>query len=216
VVYSKEEVTMMTTQVQPEAPLTFEKVWEMFQETDRLIKENVESMKETDQEIDKMTRGLEETKKLVDRVTANVGGLNRSMGELIETLIAARLWEKFDAYPYNLKRAHQRVPIYDETNRVRTDIDIMLTNGEYVMAVEVKASLHREDDVEYHLRRMELIRQYPPEQCKGKILLGAMAGGMVNPEIRDRAHQAGLFVLELTGESVHLVEPPAGFTPRQW
>ncbi|GHV83844.1 hypothetical protein AGMMS50212_11840 [Spirochaetia bacterium] len=63
--------------------------------------------------------------------TANVGGINRSLGELIETLIAARLWEKFDAYPYNLKRAYQRVPIYDENNRIRSDIDILLANGTY-------------------------------------------------------------------------------------
>jgi hypothetical protein len=210
----------MAEAAQTEPGLTFEKVWEMFQEmskeSDREFREIREMSKESDRKIDKMTRGLEETKKLVDRVTANVGGLNRSMGELIETLIGARLWEKFDAYPYNLKRAYQRMPVFDETNRVRTDIDILLENGEYAMAVEVKASLHREDDVDYHLRRMELIRQYPPEQCKGKILLGALAGGIVNPEIRDRAHQAGFFVLELTGESVHLAEPPAGFSPRQW
>ncbi|GHT91694.1 hypothetical protein FACS1894140_2690 [Spirochaetia bacterium] len=222
---------MTATKERQEEPLTFEKVWEMFQENsrelkessrefDRRIKETDRELKERSREFDRLikesNRSMEESKKLVDRVTKNVGGLNRSMGELIETLIAAKLWEKFDAYPYNLKRAYQRMPIFDETNRVRTDIDIMLTNGDYVMAVEVKASLHRKDDVDDHLRRMELILKYPPEQCIGKILLGALAGGIVQPEIRDRAHQAGLFVLELTGESVHLAEPPAGFSPRQW
>jgi hypothetical protein len=30
------------------------------------------------------------------------------------------------------------------------------------------------------------------------------------------AYEAGLYVLELTGESVHLVPPPSGFKPRQW
>ncbi|MDR0668648.1 MAG: hypothetical protein LBF95_01080, partial [Treponema sp.] len=81
-------------------------------ETDRLIKENAEQMKETD-------KRLEALKKTVERVTANVGGLNRSLGELIETLIAARLWEKFP--DHNLKRAYQRVPIFDEHSRVMTD-----------------------------------------------------------------------------------------------
>jgi hypothetical protein len=67
---------------------------------------------------------------------------------LIETLIAARLWEKFSGYPYNLERAYQRIPIYDEKNYVRTDIDILLVDTEWAMAVEVKREL-RESDIEY-------------------------------------------------------------------
>ncbi|GHV11519.1 hypothetical protein FACS189491_02890 [Spirochaetia bacterium] len=200
---------MAVTTQQPRMGLTFEQVWSA-------LMEDREQQRKTEEAIDRMTANVDKMSARVDRVTANVGGLNRSMGELIETLIAAKLWEKFDAYPYDFKRAYQRMPIFDETNRVRTDIDIMLTNGDYVMAVEVKASLHREDDVDDHLRRMELILKYPPEQCKGKILLGALAGGIVQPEIRDRAHKAGLFVLELTGESVQLVPAPQEFEPRQW
>ncbi|MDR1955818.1 MAG: hypothetical protein LBQ30_03085, partial [Treponema sp.] len=128
----------------------------------------------------------------------------------------ARLWEKFNAYPYDLQRAYQRIPLFDEHNRVLTDIDILLSNGEYVMAVEVKRELDREKDVDRHLKRMELIRKYPPAETKGKKLLGAMAGGVVDPDVRDYAQSAGLFVLALAGESVKLVEPPAAFTPRVW
>jgi hypothetical protein len=152
----------------------------------------------------------------VDEVSKNVGGLNRSMGELIETLIAAKLWEKFDAYPYNFQRAYRRVELFDDTNRKRTDVDILLTNGEYVMAVEVKRNLHRKDEVDDHLKRMELIRQYPPNQCGGKKLLGAMAGGAVDTDIVDYAHSVGFFVLELTGDTVRLAKTPEGFIPREW
>jgi hypothetical protein len=84
------------------------------------------------------------------------------------------------------------------------------------MAVEVKRELDRKDDVDHHLKRMALILTYPPAECKGKKLIGAMAGGAVDPDIQEYAHHAGFFVLELTGESVHLAELPAGFTPRQW
>ncbi|GHU99849.1 hypothetical protein FACS189483_09540 [Spirochaetia bacterium] len=68
---------MPTTPQQPQMGLTFEDVWA--------------ALMETREHINKLTEE-------VDRVTKNVGGLNRSMGELIETLIAARLWEKFDDY----------------------------------------------------------------------------------------------------------------------
>jgi hypothetical protein len=157
---------------------------------------------------------LAKLEKTVERVSNNVGGLNRSMGELIETLIAARLWEKFPKY--GLSRSYQRVPIYGEKNDVKTDIDILLVNTTLCMAVEVKHELDRMDDVSRHLKRMRLIRQYPPEQVNGKQLLGAMAGGVVDPEVKNYAYESGFFVLELTGESIRLVTPPEGFVPQEW
>ena len=79
----------------------------------------------------------------IAKITKNVGGLGNSLGEMIETLIAARLWEKFSDYPYDLKRAYHQVPIFDGNNQIITDIDILLSNTEWVMAVEVKQKLKR-------------------------------------------------------------------------
>jgi hypothetical protein len=152
----------------------------------------------------------------VDRVTANVGGLNRSFGELIETLFTAHLWEKFEAYHYNLKRAYERVRIYDETNRERSDIDILLSDTDVCMAVEVKRWLDKKDDVNEHIKRMQLIRQYPPAETKGKKLLGAIAAGVVSSRMREYAENCGFFVLELTGEDVRLIETPDDFQPKEW
>ncbi|MDR1250545.1 MAG: hypothetical protein LBK62_00095, partial [Treponema sp.] len=67
------------------------------------MRELGKKQEETARLIENNAREMEALKKTVERVTANVGGLNRSLGELIETLIAARLWEKFP--DYNLKRA---------------------------------------------------------------------------------------------------------------
>jgi hypothetical protein len=85
------------------------------------------------------------------------------------------------------------------------------------MAVEVKRELDHKRDVDDHLKRMRLIRQYPiPYITPDKQLVGAMAGGAVNPDIKNYAYETGFFVLELTGESVHLIPPPEGFEPRKW
>jgi hypothetical protein len=201
---------------QPQMGLTFEQVWAALMETrarqektDELIRRNADEHRKTEEIVRKMAEKVEE-------VSKNVGGLNRSVGELIETLIAARLWEKFNVYQYNFQRAYQRVEMFDETNRKLTDIDILLANGEYVMAVEVKRELDDKDDVDHHLKRMEYILKYTPDQCKGKKLLGAIAGGTVNPDVQAYAHSVGFFVLELTGESVRLSETPKNFEPRQW
>jgi hypothetical protein len=201
--------------------LNFEKVWAILTEVGQKLAETGQKLAESAEQIKEVGRRQAETEKLmvqleknVDRVSNNVGGLNRSVGELVETLIAARLWEKFPEY--DLTRAYQRLPLFDEKNIIRTDIDILLVNTGLCMAVEVKRELDHRRDVDEHLKRMQLIRQYPPEQVNGKQLLGAMAGGVVDPDVKNYAYESGFFVLELTGESVHLVPPPDGFEPGKW
>ena len=142
--------------------------------------------------------------------------MNRSIGELIETLITARLWEKFADYHYNLERSYQRVNIYNEKRETVTDIDILLADTEWVMAVEVKREADTTKDIDHHVKRMSLIRKYPPAEVVGKKLLGAIAAGTISPDVREYAYQCGFFVLELTGESVALVPPPTQFSPQIW
>ncbi|MDR1095685.1 MAG: hypothetical protein LBL31_04795 [Spirochaetaceae bacterium] len=171
-------------------------------ELERVLRENAEQMKETDKKIKKLSE--------------NIGGLNNSLGSIIETLVAARLWEKFKLY--NLNRGFQRVPIFDEKGRGLTDIDILLSDTDCAIAVEVKTSLNRKDYVDRHVERMELIRQYPPAEVaiNGKRVMGAMAGGVVVPSVMEYAHKCGFFVLELSGESAQLAESPEGFKPKVW
>ncbi|MDR1218841.1 MAG: hypothetical protein LBK73_04445 [Treponema sp.] len=219
---------METTQLLPEWKAAADEIWAMLKETDRIVKETAlrqaetdrqmketdRQMKETDRQLDKNARETENLRKTVERVSQNVGGLNRSLGELIETLIAARLWEKFPEY--NLKRAYQRMPVFDEKSRVLTDIDILLSNTGVAMAVEVKRELNKKEDVSDHLKRMELIRKHPPAEAAGKRLFGAMAGGVVDPDVQRYACESGFYVLELSGETVRLVPQPEGFEPKQW
>jgi hypothetical protein len=63
---------------------------------------------------------------------------------------------------------------------------------------------------------MELVRKYPPAEVKEKKLLGAIAAGIVPPDVRDLAFRAGFFVLELTGDSVALIQQPESFIPKTW
>jgi hypothetical protein len=66
---------------------------------------------------------------------------------------------------------------------------------------------------------MGRILKYPPAELKLRPdvkLLGALAGGIVTPEARAAAHNAGFFVLELAGESVIRVPEPVEFKPKEW
>jgi len=134
--------------------------------------------------------------------------------EMIETLVAARLWEKFADFPYGFERAYRRVQVFNGSEEL-TDIDILLSNGEWVMAVEVKREVHAAD-VERHVWRMGKIREFPPAETRNKKLLGAIAGAVVDPDVRNMAHENGFFVIELTGDTAALAPRPQGFRPREW
>ena len=154
-------------------------------------------------------------KKQMKKISKQVGKVSDSIGGVLEMLVAARLWEKFSAYPYGFKQAHKRVMVYQVgTTWQLTEIDLLLVDTEWVMAVEVKRNV-KKSDVEHHVKRLKLIRDNPPGDAKGKKLLGAVAGGSVAPEARDLAFECGFFVLELKGEAVELVPPPAGFSPAE-
>jgi hypothetical protein len=47
-------------------------------------------------------------------------------------------------------------------------------------------------------------------------LLGAIAGGVVPPDVKESAQKNGLFVLELNGDQVSRVESPEGFKAKEW
>ena len=233
-----------TNQQMKETDKKFQETDRKFQETDRMIKEHFETMKETDRKFQETDRKFKETDRMfketdrkfqefsltlkesdklvkeltkdIKRMSKNLGGLGDSIGGLIETLVGAKLWEKFANYPYGFQRAHRRVQVFDDRTHLElTDIDILLSNTEWVMAVEVKNKVNLKE-VERHIKRMDLIRQHPPAEAQGKKLLGAMAGGSINPEARNLANEIGFFLLELKGESVYLVPPPEGFTPKIW
>ena len=207
--------------------LSFETVWATLQEVGRkqaeAAEQSTKSFKEFDRNMAEITKkqaeiskNLDRLEKTVDRMYKNVGGLNESMGSLIETLFAPHLAEKFDAYNYNLKRIFKRVPIYDDTGRQRGEIDILLSDTTVCMAVEIKRWLDNTEKVDRHIKRMELIRTYPPAEAKGKKLLGAIAAAVVRPDVREYAEQNGFFVLELTGEDIRLLEQPNDFQPKEW
>jgi hypothetical protein len=221
---------MGTAQTIPEWRAAADEIWAIVRENTQGLKDLRESQEAAERQImatikatneqikatiKETNEQIKEVSALVDRVTQNVGGLNRSIGELIEILIAARLWEKFAGYPYRLERAYRRVPVYDEQNHLKTDIDILLSDTEWCMAVEVKREAD-DKDVDHHLGRIDLIRRYPPPEVAGKRLLGAIAGGVVPPDTVAYAHKAGFFVLELAGESVVLLNTPQDFAPGEW
>jgi hypothetical protein len=216
-------------QREPEMGLTFEKVWASFQETerylnerfaetDRLLKENAQSLRETERllkessrETDRQFRETDRQFKETDRKISKLGG---RLGELVEHLVAPNLLEKFRQLGYQFGRVGTDVRYVDANNKTLAEVDILLENGDIVMAVEVKAKLTN-SDVRAHIERMRKLRTYADNHEDKRKLIGAVAGAIIADEVKEFARKNGFYVLEQAGDTVK-IDVPENFTPKIW
>jgi hypothetical protein len=92
---------------------------------------------------------------------------------------------------------------------------MMLENGDYVMAVEIKSNLTAED-VDRHIERIGKVREQLDKRGDRRKLVGAVAGMVVTKEAREYAQRKGLYVLVQSGDTVAVAEAPEGFKVREW
>jgi hypothetical protein len=210
---------------EPEMGLTFEKVWTMFQATDRQFKATDQKFQATDQkfqETDRQFKAMsqeadkrhEKLERLMKKLTRNVGGVNHTLGRLMEAMYSARLWEKFAALGYGFTKGNQNTKFW-ENGQLIAAADIFLENGLYTMAVEVKADLDT-DDVDDHLERLATIRGYMDNHEDKRILIGAVAGGIAPDNVVRYAQKKGLYVVCWSGNAATVLEAPPSFKVREW
>jgi hypothetical protein len=203
-----------TQAAQPQMGLTFEKVWAMFQETDRLIKENAAEIRETTAQMKETDKKFQKTERLVKELSKNIGGVTCTLGKLTEAMYSARLWDKFAALGYEFT-CGCRNKKFMEKKQTLAEADIFLENGIYAMPVEIKTDLTIED-VDEHLERIAVIRQYMDERGNKRLLVGAVAGGVAPENVVKYAQKKGLYVVVQSGESVTIAEAPESFKAAQW
>jgi hypothetical protein len=200
--------------------LTFEKVWAMFQETDRIVKENALEMQEiakrfqeTDKKFQETEERFQETDRIVKEVSLQmketdkkISRLGSRIGDLIEHFAAANVIEKFQDLGYEFTRASRNITIEDKNRRSLAEVDIFLENGDSVMAVEVKTNLAAADVTE-HLHRMDVLRSDADSRGDKRKYLGAIAAALAGKRVKEKALASGFYVLEQQGDNVRITAP---------
>jgi hypothetical protein len=62
---------------------------------------------------------------------------------------------------------------------------------------------------------MDVLRGYLDERNDTRKLLGAVAGAIVPPELRNYVLKKGFYLIEQSGDTVK-IEPPEDFVPKIW
>jgi len=181
--------------------LTFEKVWALFQESDRKMQETREMQKDNERSI--------------KRLTKQMGGLHNSFGELAEHLVTPGIHARFNELGYHFGEVLPGgVRIMGEDGKAKAEVDLLLQNDDTVMAVEIKTRVALKD-IERHAKRLEIIRDYRHKRNDKRKILGAIAGAVFGIEEKEAAIDAGFYVIVQTGDTMK-IEIPDGFTPKEW
>jgi hypothetical protein len=184
-----------------EGGLTFEKVWEMFQETDRKFQEIGRKQAET-------ARQMKETDK-------RVGELTNRYGEISEHMIIPNLKLTFNTLGYTFEKCSANTKIEDLAHGIFAEADAFLENGDCVMVVEIKTKL-RTDDIDDHVKRMEKFRAHADFHNDKRKYYGAIAGLLMSESEKAYALKKGFYVLEPVGETFTITTPEGPGAPRAW
>jgi predicted AAA+ superfamily ATPase len=200
--------------LEPSGGAAFEDIRAMFRESalrhkeiDQLLQEIARQQRETDRKMKETDRKMKET----DR---KIGKLGSRLGDVIENLMSPKLHKKFRELNLLFNRSSRNVEIRDHDQKHLAEVDVLLENGEFALAVEVKTHLTSKD-VKDHIKRMEILRRVADEHNDRRKYLGAVAGAVVTPEVSAYALKNGFYVIIPSGETVD-IEAPDGFHPRIW
>ena len=93
------------------------------------------------------------------------------------------------------------------------EIDVLVVNDEYAIAISVKSTLSV-DDVDSHIECLANFREFFPYLADKK-LLGAVAGIVIDEGAGKYAYRKGLFVIAQSGETVNILNDEK-FKPKEW
>jgi len=144
-----------------------------------------------------------------------LGELTGTWGKFVAEMVKPKIVELFKTKGIQIRTSLQNVEGYIDDEK-HYEIDLLLINSEFAVAVEIKSSLCV-DDVKEHLERLEKIKKIPPERINlsGVTVFGAVAEIIVEGEADRYAYRKGLFVLRQKGNIVEIVNDDK-FKPKEW
>jgi hypothetical protein len=104
--------------------------------------------------------------------------------------------------------------ITDKSNNIAAEVDIFIENGDCAIAVEVKAQL-KIDDIKEHVERMQTLRRDANLRQDVRKFYGAVAGAIINDNVKEYALKTGFFVISQSGDTMR-INVPKGFKPKEW
>ncbi|MDT3738951.1 MAG: nuclease-related domain-containing protein [Candidatus Kapabacteria bacterium] len=210
----------METTVENEK-LNFDKVWAMFQETDRRFKETDKQFKETDKQFkeiaDKFKKTDEllsskflETEKQFKELGKQIGGLGNKFGTFNEGLVLPSLYKLFEK-KFQCRDFAERYRF--NANGSSMEIDLLAISEESCYLIEIKSHF-KPDAIEQLQKQIERFRKFKKEYADRKIYGAIIATHYDKDNIRE-LFNSGIYFISISDDLVDM-QIPENFEPRVW
>ena len=168
------------------------------------------AMEKANASLDKANKAIAELSKEVTRVNRTVNGIGDSNGIVAETFfeeatqkgITLKIKEK-DTF---FEQTVTNWVIDDGKGNPKAEIDIFMTNCDYLLLIETKYRLDTKH-TEKMFDKVKMLEKYRPEAVLGKEILTAFASLGAKRSLRDYFRAHGHFVFTEKNRKLHLDYP---------
>jgi hypothetical protein len=193
----------------PKKGLSFGVVWRGLQETRKLIEENAKQsekeMAETRKEIAGYIKEMKDSAKELD---IKMGRISNRLGDIVEHIVSPGVLKRFEEDGYNFTNMGPQT--FKKDGQFLTQVDLLLANGKYIMAVEIK-SKPTIGDVNDHIVRMGILRSFFDAAADKRKLIGAVVDESVRPYVLRK----GFYMLEQASADMNITAPANG-KAKEW
>jgi len=198
----------VTMSDKPIEGLTFEKVW-------AALMENRELQKETDRKIKEVAELQKENAREIEEYNKRFGDFTRRFGEIVEYMVAPNLQDKFDEMGMEFDEVTSHKNFSNKAHKLFFEVDVLLENQHEAILVETKTKPTIED-IDDHVKRLEKMRKYADLRGDKRKFFGAIAGVVMNKEVKEYAFKTGLYVVVPSGQTFDVFIPEGEYSPRGW
>jgi hypothetical protein len=183
--------------------------------TDKFIEGTDKFKEDTDKFIKESERIRDENEKIRKENNKRFGYLENRFGELAEHLVAPGIAKRFNELGFKFDNiAPGGEKIMGENDRIKAQVDLVLRNSDYIAAIEVKVK-PRIEDVNEHIKRLEILREHWTKRNDKRKLIGGIAGAIFPQNVKTEALNAGLYVIVQSGDTMKM-ELCDNFVPREF
>jgi flagellar biosynthesis GTPase FlhF len=174
------------------------------------------SIAEQGKRIDELCKKMDMTNSKLDENTRTVGLLTNKLGGIVENIMVPDIVKKFNEKGFKFDSVSANVEFLNEKKDGNlAEVDALLENGKFVIAVETKTDLSVRD-VNAHIKRMQILRKNI-SRFKGKKMYGAFSTAISKKRPINYALEQGFYVLQQPDVmKVQIMDFPKNCSAKAW
>jgi hypothetical protein len=163
----------------------------------------------TEASIDRLSANIDKLIAENREMSKNLGHIGNDIGELTEFIVIPKIRLAMNATGKHTFDDIQTDRLYKKIDelgekKTLTEVDVLLTGGKEVMAVETKTHPTIRD-VKQHQERLDILRRHEElVGIKGKKLFGALVGAVIDKDVKKFALERGIYVVKIREEEEKL------------